>query len=164
MVFFYVVDVIATHTMNGALCCGLPCSHVARTISSRKLTLVAVFSSASLTICAADFSVETIHGAFPFVVILVQRLCSDFFRVTVRCKPRVASFGPVGCGTADFFASLDSELPGYLQSDSDGSDGSDMSFGVAVVPSECVGDIVRAVAINADLACQAMHNGQVCVL
>jgi hypothetical protein len=115
---------------------------------------------------AADLALGTIHGAFSFVVILVQRLCSEYFRVTVRCKAAVPSFGPIGPGCIDFFSpGLEAECPGkpgsVLPGAVDGNPAPLAGFGVALVPADCVGDVVRIVAINADVACQAMHNGQV---
>jgi hypothetical protein len=95
-----------------------------------------------------------LRGAFPFVLILVQRRCAEFFRVTVRWKQGVPWFGPVGGGVARFFSGCDGELPG-------GGGGASAHFGVCVVSGEAVGDVVRVLAVRADLACQVMHDGQV---
>ena len=78
-----------------------------------------------------------------------------------RSKPCVPPFGPVGCGSADFFATLDFELPGFLPPSPPPGDHIDVNFGVSVMPVECVGDMARLIAVNADVACQAMHDGQV---
>ncbi len=50
---------------------------------------------------------------------------------------------------------------GMSASASVASDLADLAFGVSVVSADNVCDVVRMIAVNADIACQAMHDGQV---